>query len=257
MQFYYMDKFLLAGHGNRLYLLKYCLDTKGGTCHGCWGRPFEGGGCSRASALRPAAGAVDDVKRYVNRSRYQQVVSLPHAGAQSVTAMAAVNGFYSHLVLSAGSDRSLAVADMNRCQVVRHTPGAQNRPVHAIVINQGSPFTALTEGPILVAGLPASPHPGVPGAPPPELTACWVSGRGPQPLLHCRCGRRRGDVGFANPAGNAALWRSRGTSEHSRHCCESLWPVPWCRCGGPLGVYLRRPVRGHCGGRREDHGGNL
>jgi WD40 repeat protein len=66
--------------------------------------------------------------------------------------MAAVNAFHSHLVLSAASDRSIAVMDMNKSAISRHIPQAQKRPIHAIRINEGSPFVAHAAGMYEYAG---------------------------------------------------------------------------------------------------------
>ena len=70
----------------------------------------------------------------------------PQLRLQSITSMAAVNAFHSHLVLSAASDRSLAVMDINQSAVARHIPQAQKKPIHAIRINEGSPFVSHGAG---------------------------------------------------------------------------------------------------------------
>eukprot|EP00730_Choanoeca_flexa_P020238 TRINITY_DN9897_c0_g1_i4.p1 TRINITY_DN9897_c0_g1~~TRINITY_DN9897_c0_g1_i4.p1 ORF type:complete len:288 (+),score=42.85 TRINITY_DN9897_c0_g1_i4:355-1218(+) len=112
-QFYYMDKFVVAAHGSSVSLYKYYLDPK-----------------------------VDDLKRYENKSRYQEVVRLAHGQAQGITTMAAVNSFHSYLVLTAGSDRSLAVMDMNVARIARCYTSAQAKPVHRVCINEGSSFVS-------------------------------------------------------------------------------------------------------------------
>lgn len=78
----------------------------------------------------------DDVKRYVDRSRYKAAgdVVLP-GGAQRCTAIAAPNaGGFSYLCLAAGSDKSLHVLDWNTGAIVRSVAVAQTRAVHTLVV---------------------------------------------------------------------------------------------------------------------------
>lgn len=65
---------------------------------------------------------------------------------QVITTHAAVNAFHSQLALFAGSDRSLSICDMNRASVVKTYAHAQKKPIHRIVINQGSSFIAHQQG---------------------------------------------------------------------------------------------------------------
>lgn len=110
-QFYYMDRFILLSDGPSLVLHKFHIDPM-----------------------------VDDVKRYLTRSRHRRVVSLDHPTAQSISTFAAVNSFHSYVCIAAGSDKSLAVFDMNACKVKRVIPQAHDRVVHTLCINEGSPF---------------------------------------------------------------------------------------------------------------------
>lgn len=110
-QFYYMDKFILLSDGASLVLHKFHVDP-----------------------------TVDDVKRYLTRSRHRRVAALEHPTAQGISTFAAVNSFLSHICIAAGTDKSLAVFDMNHCRVVRVIPQAHDRVVHSLCINEGSPF---------------------------------------------------------------------------------------------------------------------
>lgn len=113
-QFYYMDKFVLVGVEGALSMYKYSLDA-----------------------------TVDDLKRLQTKSRYREVVTLAHPGAKSITAIAAANNFYSYLVLTAGSDRSINVFDMNVAQSVLQIPEAQSRAAHLIELNRGSRYAEM------------------------------------------------------------------------------------------------------------------
>ncbi|XP_061172644.1 WD repeat-containing protein 27-like isoform X2 [Saccostrea echinata] len=111
-QFYYMDRFLILTSSNTLHVYKYHLDpTK------------------------------QDIKRYVNKSRYKQVQSFT-VDAQYITAMSAVNDFYSYIVMCAGSSKTLEVYDMNVGKCVRVISDVHTRPVHCIKQHEGSKFVS-------------------------------------------------------------------------------------------------------------------
>lgn len=111
-RFYYMDKFILLTSGNTLYMYKYYLEqTK------------------------------DDIKRYLSNSKYKQVTSLA-IDSQQITAASAVNGFYSYIVMCAGTNKSISIFDMNVCRKVRIMPDVHTRPVHVICQNEGSTFVS-------------------------------------------------------------------------------------------------------------------
>eukprot|EP00041_Stephanoeca_diplocostata_P029690 m.883715 g.883715 ORF g.883715 m.883715 type:complete len:963 (+) comp23611_c0_seq3:316-3204(+) len=112
-QFYYMDKFILVGGGNTVSLYKHKLDD-----------------------------TVDDVRRYVSKSKYRLVTALTHPGTQGITTFAAANSYYSYLAISAGTDRSLCVLDFNVAKAVHTIPHAQARPVHRVRLNVGAPHAA-------------------------------------------------------------------------------------------------------------------
>ncbi|XP_071798693.1 WD repeat-containing protein 27-like [Asterias amurensis] len=112
-QFYYMDKFLLLISGSTLFLYTYHLDS-----------------------------SVDDIKRYQSSSRYKLVKSFQLTHGQQITALSAVNGFHSYVVMCAGSDKSLEILDMNVGRSVRILPNAHTRPVHCICQNEGSAYVS-------------------------------------------------------------------------------------------------------------------
>ncbi|XP_076812157.1 WD repeat-containing protein 27-like [Clavelina lepadiformis] len=103
-QFYYLDKFLLASLGNSLHLYKYALQE----------------------------GTKDDVKRYLNQSKQKLVGTWPMTSARSITCLASPNNFYSYIILSCGSDRSLEVRDMNVSKLIHRFKDVHTRPAHAI-----------------------------------------------------------------------------------------------------------------------------
>nr|XP_022329336.1 WD repeat-containing protein 27-like [Crassostrea virginica] len=111
-QFYYMDRFLILTSSNTLYMYKYHLDpTK------------------------------QDIKRYLNKSKYKQVQSFA-VDAQSITALSAVNDFYSYIVMCAGSSKSLEIYDMNVGKCARTITDVHTRPVHCIKQHEGSKFVS-------------------------------------------------------------------------------------------------------------------
>ncbi|XP_046305344.1 WD repeat-containing protein 27 isoform X6 [Marmota monax] len=111
-QFYYMDAFILLSSGQELQLLRYHVD------------PVR-----------------DEIKRYKPRSRYECVFRLSTRGATEVTSLSAVNDFYSHVVLTAGRNRTLQVFDLNTGCSAAVIAEAHSRPIHQICQNKGSSFT--------------------------------------------------------------------------------------------------------------------
>ncbi|ESO83374.1 hypothetical protein LOTGIDRAFT_169443 [Lottia gigantea] len=111
-QFYYMDKFILLISGNTFYMYKYFLDqTK------------------------------DDIKRYLTKSKYKLVKSWA-TESQSLTALAAMNSFYSYVAICAGSNRSFEVFDLNEGRSVTVVEDAHARPIHAVSLNGGSNYVS-------------------------------------------------------------------------------------------------------------------
>nr|XP_046258175.1 WD repeat-containing protein 27 isoform X2 [Scatophagus argus] len=111
-QFYYLDKFLLVASGPSLYLYLYNVDI-----------------------------THDDIKRYQHRSVVKLAKSFETTSATDITAMSAINDFFSYIVLVCGSDRSIQVFDMNKGAVASELPDAHSRAVHGITQNKGSMFS--------------------------------------------------------------------------------------------------------------------
>ncbi|XP_052606708.1 WD repeat-containing protein 27 isoform X13 [Peromyscus californicus insignis] len=111
-QFYYMDTFILLSSGSEFWLLKYHIDL----CR-------------------------DDIRRYKPKSRYKPIFRLPLTGGVEVTTLSAVNDFYSHIVLTAGRDRTVEVFDLNVGHSAAVIAEVHSRPAHQICQNKGSSFT--------------------------------------------------------------------------------------------------------------------
>ncbi|KAG7230144.1 hypothetical protein INR49_009864, partial [Caranx melampygus] len=103
-QFYYLDKFLLFASGPSLYLYLYNVDT-----------------------------TRDSIKRYQQRSFVKLASRLTTSSVTDITALSAVNDFFSY--------RSIQVFDMNRSVVASKLPDAQSRAIHCITQNKGSMFS--------------------------------------------------------------------------------------------------------------------
>ncbi|KAL1770365.1 WD repeat-containing protein 27 isoform X1 [Sigmodon hispidus] len=111
-QFYYMDTFILLSSGSEFQLLKYHIDL----CR-------------------------DDIRRYKPKSKYRSIFRLPLSSGAEVTTLSAVNDFYSHIVLTAGRDRTVEVFDLNVGCSVAVIAEVHSRPAHQICQNKGSSFT--------------------------------------------------------------------------------------------------------------------
>ncbi|XP_029305795.1 WD repeat-containing protein 27 isoform X2 [Cottoperca gobio] len=111
-QFYYLDKFLLLASGPSVYLYLYNVDI-----------------------------TRDNIKRYQQRSVVKLASCITTTSATDITALSAINDFFSYMVLVCGSDRSIQVFDMNKGVVVSALPDAHSRAVHCITQNKGSMFS--------------------------------------------------------------------------------------------------------------------
>ncbi|XP_071038300.1 WD repeat-containing protein 27 isoform X2 [Parasteatoda tepidariorum] len=109
-QFYYLDRFLLAASGNKLHLFDYEIDIQ-----------------------------KTGIKSIVNKSTLKLLKKIPLESKQ-ITSFAAVNQYFSNLVLSAGTSKCIDVLDMTVGKVVWHSEAAGSKPPHVIAINEGSPF---------------------------------------------------------------------------------------------------------------------
>ncbi|XP_054554141.1 WD repeat-containing protein 27 [Talpa occidentalis] len=110
-QFYYMDAFILLSSGPELQLLQHRVE------------PGKG-----------------ELRRHKQRSRCRRVFRLPLSA--EITSLAAVNDFYSHVVLTAGRNRTLEVVDLAAGRSAAVIAEAHSRPVHQICQNRGSAFTS-------------------------------------------------------------------------------------------------------------------
>ncbi|KAL8572006.1 hypothetical protein ACOMHN_038364 [Nucella lapillus] len=113
-QFCYMDKFVLIIAGNQLRLYKYLIDS---------------------------AASKDEVRRYLSKGKSKLVKSWQSPG-QSLTALSAVNAFYSHLAACAVSNRNLEIYDLNEGRLAHVFNNAHTKPAQAMALNEGSPFTS-------------------------------------------------------------------------------------------------------------------
>ncbi|XP_074000764.1 WD repeat-containing protein 27 [Numenius arquata] len=111
-QFYFMDAFILLCCGAEFHLLSFHLGT-----------------------------TKDDLKRYKQRSVCKLVQKFPMASTMEITSLSAVNDFYSHIVLTAGSNRALEVFDLNAGCSAAVIPEAHTRSVYQICQNKGSSFS--------------------------------------------------------------------------------------------------------------------
>uniref|UniRef100_A0A2K5RDP3 WD repeat domain 27 n=1 Tax=Cebus imitator TaxID=2715852 RepID=A0A2K5RDP3_CEBIM len=106
-QFYYIDAFILLSSGPEFQLLKYHIDT-----------------CK------------DEIKRYKQKSKSKLVCRLSMTDAGDMTCLSAVNDFYSHIVLTAGRNRTVEVFDLNAGCSAALIAEAHSRPVHQICQNK-------------------------------------------------------------------------------------------------------------------------
>ncbi|KFQ32181.1 WD repeat-containing protein 27, partial [Merops nubicus] len=111
-QFYFIDTFILLCCGAEFHLLSLHLDT-----------------------------TKDDLKRYKQRSVCKLVQKFPMASTMEITSLSAVNDFYSHIVLTGGSNRALEIFDLNAGCSTAVIPDAHTRSVHQICQNKGSSFS--------------------------------------------------------------------------------------------------------------------
>ncbi|XP_038593964.1 WD repeat-containing protein 27 [Micropterus salmoides] len=111
-QFYYLDKFLLLASGPSLRLYLYNVDV-----------------------------TRDNIKRYQQRSVVKLARCFTTATATDITALSAINDFFSYIVLVCGSDRSIQLFDMNKGTIASELPDAHSRVVHCITQNKGSIFS--------------------------------------------------------------------------------------------------------------------
>ena len=113
--FAYMDRFVLLSVGNSLCLYKYSLDQLNES--------------------------LDDLRRLQNHSKYKMVQRYEQR-SQNITSFANANSFYSTLVVTTGSNRSVTLYDMGHNGAVSTTiPDAHSRSVVKCVLPSFSDYT--------------------------------------------------------------------------------------------------------------------
>ena len=113
-QFYYVDQFLLSASANKVFIHELGLPSQ------------------------PQQTMVNGSKKKLFNSDqdvcwYNLSKTFKLAGCKYVTDLAAINQFFSHLVLCACSDRSLRLIDLNHQTVAREMTSVHQRPIHAVV----------------------------------------------------------------------------------------------------------------------------
>jgi WD40 repeat protein len=118
VQFYYQDRFIAASQGNKVQLYRYKL---------------------KDPQLK------DDVKRLASKCSGKVVARGTHPDAQAVARFTAHNTFHSHLLLLGGSNRSVAVWDVNANSIAAQFDHGHRRPLHSLRLYESSCFIAESD----------------------------------------------------------------------------------------------------------------
>ncbi|CAL1272670.1 unnamed protein product [Larinioides sclopetarius] len=110
-QFYYLDHFLLATAGNCIHLFEYKINLE-----------------------------KSGIKSIINKSSWKLVKKIP-LESKRITSLAAMNQFFSNLVLCAGTSKHIDILDMGVGKVIRHIVDPSLKPAYLISLNEGSPYT--------------------------------------------------------------------------------------------------------------------
>eukprot|EP00899_Mesostigma_viride_P012932 jgi/Mesvir1/2163/Mv16675-RA.2 len=113
-RFHYLDRFILLAAGSRVYMYKYLI-------------------------LNLESEKNDIIRLQANKNKYKLVTSF-QSSANAVQDFANINGFYSNLLLMAGSNRAVEVHDMAVGVCVRQILDAHARPVHTIRMHGASAY---------------------------------------------------------------------------------------------------------------------
>ncbi|GFR02071.1 WD repeat-containing protein 27, partial [Trichonephila clavata] len=113
-QFYYLDHFILAAAGNKLHLFEYAINIQ-----------------------------KSGIKSYLNTSSLKLIKKIP-LETKRITSLAAMNQFFSNIVLCTGTSKYIDVLDMTNGKVICHIADTSTRPAHLISLNEGSPYTSQT-----------------------------------------------------------------------------------------------------------------
>ena len=151
-KFFYLDKFILVATGARLVLYKYFIDQsiqddiKRYQRNSCYKQvcALKSDSCgitstSRDIPLNITPHAVFQSPLTLTGNSHASTHTLTSfVGPQSITSFDCNNGLYSQLVLTAGSNKSIEIYDMNAGRVARRVIDAHTRPIHTIALQKGS-----------------------------------------------------------------------------------------------------------------------
>ncbi|GAB1606184.1 WD repeat-containing protein 27-like [Argonauta hians] len=112
-QFYYMDNFILLSASDSFHLYKYYLDT-----------------------------SVDDSPSYNDKSKYKSIGTFQSDG-NCITDLAAINTFYSYMVLCSTTNRSVSVYDMNVGRNIQLITNVHPTVPYCLAMNSGSSYLSL------------------------------------------------------------------------------------------------------------------
>ncbi|XP_076562610.1 WD repeat-containing protein 27-like isoform X2 [Arvicanthis niloticus] len=139
-----MDTFILLSSGPEFCLLKYHIDL----CRDDICREELVLSCTRSSESMFACASASPWtngkmnNKYKPKSRYKPIFRLPLTSGVDITSLSAVNDFYSHIILTAGRDRTVEIFDLNAGCSAAVLAEVHSRPVHRICQNKGSSFIA-------------------------------------------------------------------------------------------------------------------
>ncbi|KAH9132275.1 hypothetical protein AeRB84_021261 [Aphanomyces euteiches] len=118
--FYYQDKFIVVAHANKLKVMQYFVDAK------------------HAQHKKKS-----DLERLENHSRTKTVATYTFESLKSITSVACANATLSHLLVVAGSDKSVRIVDAAVGKTARVIPQAHaTRAPHSIVLPTPSSYVS-------------------------------------------------------------------------------------------------------------------
>ncbi len=115
-KFFYMDKFIFLAKSNRLEMYKYAVDH--------------------------LTDEKNDLRRLQNHSKCK-LIKTWNEPSQTINSIALQNNFFSHIVITAGTNRSVHIYDMNKGQRIKTMEQAHGRSVHSVVLPTLSDYTSL------------------------------------------------------------------------------------------------------------------
>ncbi|KAH9488552.1 hypothetical protein Btru_061808 [Bulinus truncatus] len=111
-QFFYVDKFIIVAHGPELCLYNYEVTNE-----------------------------KDDIKSYQSKNYYKLKFSW-QTSSSAFTSIAAVNTFYSYLVICATTGRNIEIFDLNKSLLAHNFVNCHTRPSPCVAINESSCFSS-------------------------------------------------------------------------------------------------------------------